>query len=1009
MVKFLLSRPIAVTMTFIAILLLGMVAIGRLPVSLMPDIDIPEVTVQVSYKNASAQELENSVVTPVRRQLMQVAHLEDIHSETRDGNAIIRMKLSYGSDINLAYIEVNEKIDRAMSSLPREMQRPKVIKASATDLPVFHLNLSLKSPGDEQKFMEMSEFADAVIRKRLEQLAEVAMVDVTGRIFPEILIVPDEAKMKSLGFTLRDLEGLIQKNNVDFGNLMIRDGHYQYSIRFSSRVRNKRDVEELYLKAGERILKLKDLAEVTTVAQPVKGVAMVNGDRSISLSVIKQADARIQVMEEKLSNLVKIFEKDYPAIAFEVSQDQTRLLDYSIDNLTQSLIWGAGLAFLIMFFFLKDFRAPWLIGVSIPASLVVSLLFFHLAGLSLNIISLSGLVLGIGMMIDNSIIVIDNIAQFRARGENLFSACVKGTNEVIRPLLSSVMTTCAVFIPMIFISGMAGSLFYDQAMAVSIGLFVSLFVSITLLPVYYLLFYRKGKTGKMDHVMERLNLFNYEMLYEKGLRGVFRNQRVTWVVFMSFIVFGGWLFVNMEKTRLPKVEEHELMVHVDWNERIHVQENRRRVNEVMDKLRDDIKQSTSLVGEQQYLLNRDQEFSSSESSIYMSASSEKQMKKVQGLLASMLEKGFPSARVTYSPPPTLFEQIFGGDEAPLVARISIKNRDEAGKVELLGQLEKDFRARFNDKLMIKQSMREHLQLIVDPVRLLAYNVQTDAVYQKLRTAFDDNQLAVIKDNQSFVPIVLGEGQRSISDILFHTKITNNKGADFSLNQLIREEHHRGLKTIIAGKEGTYLPFSLNINEGQLDQAQKSVREVVSSYPDVNVSFSGSIFSNRKLMKQLLLILVISLLLLYFILASQFESLVQPLIVLLEVPIDIGGALLILWFFGGTINLMSLIGLIVMSGIIINDSILKIDTINRLRKEDGYGLIRAISTGGQRRLKPILMTSLTTILALVPFLFTHGLGADLQRPLAITVIGGMGVGTVVSLYFVPLCYYYLNRR
>ncbi|PKQ66532.1 hypothetical protein BZG01_10935 [Labilibaculum manganireducens] len=1009
MVRFLLSRPIAVTMTFIAILLLGMVSIGLLPVSLMPDISIPEVTVQMNYKNASARVLENSVVAPVRRQLMQVAHLEDIHSETRDGSGIIRLKLAYGSDINLAYIEVNEKIDRAMSSLPRDMPRPKVIKASASDLPVFHLNLSLKQEGNEQKFMELSEFADAVIRKRIEQMPKVAMVDLTGRSFQEILIVPNELQMKSLGFILKDLETLIQENNIDFGNLSIRDGYYQYSICFSSRLRNKKDIEELYLKAGDRLIQLKDLAEVKIVTQPRKGMALINGQEGISLAVIKQSDARLQEMEEELKEMVGIFEKDYPEIAFEISQDQTRLLDYSINNLKQSLLWGAGLAFLIMFFFLKDFKAPWLIGISIPASLIISLLFFHLLGLSLNIISLSGLVLGIGMMIDNSIIVIDNIVQFRERGENLFSSCVKGTNEVIRPLLSSVLTTCAVFIPMIFISGIAGAMFYDQAMAVTIGLFVSFFVSISLLPVYYRLFYRKERRGRMDRLVSKISGVDYAKLYEKGLRLVFRNQLASSLFFLMFIFVGAVLIFKMEKSRLPKVEQHELMLQVDWNARIHVDENKKRVKELLSLVVDSIQQSSALVGEQQYLLNREQEFSSSESRIYLNTENEKRMHVVENVLHHYLTEQYPSARIQFYAPPNLFEQIFGANEAPLVARLSVRSSEETKQVNLLKLLEKDFRKCFSDQLEISQSMQEQLQLTIDPVQLLSYNLEPDVVYQKLRTAFNDNQLAVIKENQSFVPIVLGEGQKRISNILEKTLIQNSQGDDYSLNQLVCEESRVSLKSIVAGKEGEYLPFNINIKESDLLSSQNKIRKINRKYPDVNLSFSGSVFSNRVLMRQLGLVLIISLLLLYFILAAQFESLSQPLIVLLEVPIDIGGALLLLSMFGGSLNLMSLIGIIVMSGIIINDSILKIDTINRLRKEEGYGLIRAISTGGQRRLKPILMTSLTTILALIPFLFTNGLGSDLQKPLAITVIGGMGIGTIVSLYFVPLCYYYLNRK
>jgi multidrug efflux pump subunit AcrB len=261
---------------------------------------------------------------------------------------------------------------------------------------------------------------------------------------------------------------------------------------------------------------------------------------------------------------------------------------------------------------------------------------------------------------------------------------------------------------------------------------------------------------------------------------------------------------------------------------------------------------------------------------------------------------------------------------------------------------------------------------------------------------------------NIIPVIIGKDVVNANELIYKTKVKNRKGEEFSLSELIRQEKIFGFKKIISGKEGKYLPVNFSVGENDVPFVQEKLYDLKTKYPQMNLSFSGSIFSNKELMSQLIKVMLISLFLLYFILASQFESFAQPLIVLLEVPIDIGGALLILWLAGGTINLMSLIGLVVMSGIIINDSILKIDTINRLRTE-GYSLLRAISMAGQRRLKPILMTSLTTILALLPFLFTTGLGSDLQKPLAYTIIGGMAIGTLVSLYFVPLCYHFIYRN
>src|SRR5690606_17507691 len=277
----------------------------------------------------------------------------------------------------------------------------------------------------------------------------------------------------------------------------------------------------------DRLLQLKDIAIVVEHPQERKGLITHNGKNAVSIAIIKQSDARMGDLKEKLQTLVARFNKDYPSIAFAVTRDQTRLLDYSISNLGENLVWGAILAFTVMFLFLKDFKSPLLIGVSMPASLIISLIFFYLMDISINIISLSGLVLGLGMMIDNSIIVIDNITQHRERGSALVPACVNGTNEVFGPMLSSMLTSCAVFIPLIFLSGIAGALFYDQAVAVAIGHFASLLVGVTLIPVYYRIIYGKG--GKAGHPwLNRINMLDYEALYERTFRWVMRHQKTVW-------------------------------------------------------------------------------------------------------------------------------------------------------------------------------------------------------------------------------------------------------------------------------------------------------------------------------------------------------------------------------------------------------------------------------------------------------------------------------------------------
>ncbi|HCC70478.1 MAG TPA: cation transporter, partial [Bacteroidales bacterium] len=301
MVKFLIHRPVAVIMSFVAIIMLGIVSSGRLPVSLMPDIDIPEITVAVSRPDNSAREIENSIISILRRNLLQVPGLDDIESESRNGSAIILLKFEYGTDIDMAFMEVNEKIDGSMNSLPNDLERPRIIKASATDIPVFFLNLSLAgSTYSDEKFNQLSKFSETVIKKRIEQLPEVAIADITGQVKEEIYIQPDLEKAGSLGISGNDIRAAIERNNLNIGSLLVKDGKYLYSLEFSSYLKTVADVADIYIRAGARLVQLKDVAEVGLRQRRLTGMYMNGGERSISLAIIKKATARMADLEENL-------------------------------------------------------------------------------------------------------------------------------------------------------------------------------------------------------------------------------------------------------------------------------------------------------------------------------------------------------------------------------------------------------------------------------------------------------------------------------------------------------------------------------------------------------------------------------------------------------------------------------------------------------------------------------------------------------------------------------------
>ena len=989
MIKFLIQRPIAVLMAFTACFIIGLVTYSTLPISLLPNIAIPEITIQVSAANTSARELENTIVKPLRSQLIQVSTLKDIHSESRDGAGIIRLSFDFGTNTDLAFIEVNEKIDAAMNYLPKETERPKVIKASATDIPVFYLNLTLKNDSaysitGQQSFLDLCEFAESVIKRRIEQLEEVAMVDVTGLVERQVQIVPDEDMLSMLGISIEDIESTLAANNVEPGSMTVRDGYYEYNIKFSTLLRTAEDVENIYLRKGDRIVQLKDFCRVNIVPVKEKGVSVSNGKRAVTLAVIKQADENMDKMKKSLVETMEYFQRVYPDIDFSISRNQTELLDYTISNLQQNLSLGFLFICLVAVLFLGDVKSPLVIGLSMVVSIVISFVFFYLCNMSLNIISLAGLILALGMMIDSSIIVTENISQYRERGYSLRRACITGTSEVVTPMLSSSLTTIAVFAPLIFMSGIAGAIFYDQAFSVTVGLMVSYFTGIMLLPVLYLLVYRTGiHTRKW-----------------KWLSFKFNNP-----------IKDHTFFFFIDKQRMPDIEENELIARIEWNENIHVDENRRRVDELFKELEEPVAEHTASIGRQDFLLNRERELSSSEAELYFRTETPETISPLQQEIYRRLKERYPLSVISFSPPETVFEKLFVTGEPDIIAEFYTRNKAKAPEAETIRRVEKDL-ARKTGIAPTGIAFENQLNLSISKEKLLLYRVSYNELYRILKTAFRENSVTMLHSYQQYLPISVAGSEKTVNEILQETLIQtepDNKGniEYIPLRELVTIAPAEDLKSITSGRNGEYVPFNFyDVQNG--DKLMREVKQVAEETKEWDTGFSGSFFSNREMLDELVVILFISLLLMYFILASQFESFLQPLLVLAEIPIDVAFALLLLWLCGHTLNLMSAIGLIVTCGIVINDSILKLDAINELRKA-GVPLLEAIHEAGRRRLRPIIMTSLTTIFAMVPLLFSSDMGSELQKPLSIAMIGTMSVGTAVSLFIIPLLYWFIYRK
>ncbi|HAA18458.1 MAG TPA: hypothetical protein DCP28_06710 [Cytophagales bacterium] len=983
--------------------MLGGVALRQLPISLMPEQEIPRISLKVAQKGLSAEAVENIYLDPLRSVLLQVPHVQDLESIAEDGVGRIELALDYGASTDYVYIAVNEEVDRVMAELPDNYARPTVTKVSSTDIPVYYLDMQLKEPtgemqeGEQKEFLALSNLARQVVRRRLEQLQEVAFVDVSGTLEAEIMIEPLRGRMESMGVSLAQLEGMLKSQVLPSLNFTIRDGHYQFPLSFDAEVPRLASLETLYFNVGGRVLQLQDLARVYRQPTRPQGKVKTQGESAISLTVIKQPAAQMAELDRNLNEVLSHLQEEYPQVSFTLVRNQNKLLNLALSNLWQSLIWGGIFAVIIVFLFLRDIRAAILIAVTLPVALILSVLCFYLLDISFNIISLSGLILGIGMMVDNGIIVVENIKYYHGGGAPMDTACVKGSEEVVVPMTSSWLTTAAIFVPLIFLSGLVGALFYDQALSVVISTGCSLAVSALLIPVYNYTLYRIRRRNKSATQAKVQPLIR---AYEKALAWALARPVGMTLLSLGIVLAGVGAYRNLTTAQLPELEETEILLTLDWNEPLTVEENWRRTQALMAEVAQDSLYYTAYVGVQQFVLGEERNLSPTQAQVYVSTASATHLEETIRELNYQLS-AYTRAQFSFESVDNLFNSLFS-DAAPFIQG-RLRPHDSRVLTEpeqvqaVVGALENHG----GEELSVPIATQLKLVLKLDLPKLALYGLSSEQIVNRLAQELVPFEVLSLTEEGAGVSVKLGQPSARLDDVLATTFIKYQDTLAYPISAFVQNTYQESFSALQADAGGPYFPVNL-LQSPAPEQAMEQITEQVTALGGYELDFMGKYFSSQVLVQELLVIMVVALALLYLILTIQFESLTQPLVILLEIPLSVAGCLVILWLTGHTLNIMSMVGLIITSGIIINDSILKVAAINQYVKE-GTPLRKAVLLGGERRLRPIVMTSLTTMLAMAPVLFGGGLGAELQKPLAITVIGGLGIGTLASLFLIPQVY------
>jgi len=809
--------------------------------------------------------------------------------------------------------------------------------------------------------------------------------------------------MSILNLSIDDLASLFEGQNVEYGTVQIQASQYQYNLKIAQPIGSTEDIGRISFKIPHttKFIQIKDIADIQYTPKQPDGYYFFDNKQAIALAIVKHPNAQMLQLKEELSKLINTLKDEFPDLAFEVSQDQSYLLETSINNLISSLVLGGILAFLIFFIFSGDYQTPLIIGINIPVTLLITFGCFHLLGLSLNVISLSGLVLGIGMVVDSSIIVIENINQFRSNQVSIQQACVKGVGEVFFPLFVSILTNIVVFLPLLLLSGIAGALFYDQAVSISIALGISLLCATTLSPVLYFLFY-KGRSYKPNE--SKLYCW-LEKRIENLILLSFRYRHILMGLCSFLPIFLFVLGYYIRKEGIPGFVRDEYEIQIDWGQNLLAETNKQHTLALIQHFADDFSHVGAFVGKQQFLLGEIADQPKHCSKIYVQLKNQQDGSRFKEKLSAYFESKHPLAKPIIRPAKNIFELLFNPDAPTLELRLSTEGLSVQQQVILQ---EKVALLLGKEKFLFTQPAVGVLTVLqINQERTAKYGLTSRQVGQLLSDLLKNKYLGFIaQQEQALASIYIDSKSPELYNILNATWINSSRGVKVKLSELLQIREVKDLSAVYTSEEGEFVPFTLKASFDQDELVASAWKSRLAEVPEIKYEFSGTYFANRKTLEEIVWVGLLAILLLMFILVVQFESFTQPGLVFFSIALSVVGSLAALYITGQSLNIMSLIGIIVLIGLVDNDSILKIDTMNRNMAT--MDLQEAILDASKRRLKAQLMTTLTTVFGLIPVFFGNSFGTTLQLPLATSLVGGIVISLCVSIFIIPILYFYLQR-
>jgi HAE1 family hydrophobic/amphiphilic exporter-1 len=988
--EFSIRKPATAFMVIISMIFFGIYGLLKMPIEMIPNTANPSVDIKIEWKGATPEDVEKMITKKIEDVLPNVKGITEYTSVSESEKSTIKAKFDYGTDTDTKITLIQNEINQIKGKLPTDIEEPVIRSRSTTSIPVI---VAALSGGDE---MEMRSYAQNTLKPMVERINGVSKVEIFGGKEQEILVEIDPQKLENYNLGILDVKNILAQATTTIPGGQVREGEKQYFVKIEGELESAEEIGDIIIKnENGHLLRLNEIADVRIDTKDISRYFRKDKKTGIMMAVIKADEGNSVEIVKKVSSIVDSLKGSIPlGSTIEYEFDSSVSIMNSIMNVKDTAVIGLVLAAIILFIFLKSVTSTFIITMAIPISIIFTFFFLNIQGISLNLISLMGLSLGIGMLVDNSVVVIDNIFRHRTElGKNKFDAAKDGAQEMALPILASTLTTVSVFLPIVFQEGMAKEQFKDFSYAISYSLMASLIVALVFVPMASSKIMngnvKVNSEGKMMKVLKNA----YVGILKASLK--YRYQTLIGIValFFASLFVGSKLKVNF----MPKTDEGRFAVIAQLPSSADVN--------MSDRIAQILEEKAPKVPEiQTYTVFGD----TSTTTLNMNAGLKTSRKSSLNDIMGKLRKEFdyiPDVQLTITP------NFAMGTDGIYDVEFDLYSNNE-NQLREISDMMKEKMASISDLTDIKSSFeggKPEGRIVIDREKAKYYGVNVASLASMINIQILGNApITINSDNDEIdVTVQLAKRYRESTNLLMDTRITLNNGKNVKLSDVAKLEIVEGPSKIEKKDKIRRITLYANLKEGGNLQGAKNA--IVNSFKELGIpdgvtyGFGGDSADMASMGQQIGIAMGIGIFLIYFILVWQFESFILPFIILLSIPLSTIGAIVGMFIFQIPLDMMGAVGFVMLAGIVVNNAIVLIDFINE-RRTSGDGINRAIIVSGKTRLRPILMTTLTTVLGMVPLAVSKGEGAENYTSMAYVVIFGLTSATLLTLVVIPLLYY-----